>query len=116
MLPRPTPETIADAISMVLSGERVRAFFAHSRERRTRESNFQALPPKRRWVACAGTSGRRPNRPSESCGLELPHVVDRLVRHVGGEVVARLPDPRKDLGVITEQIGLPLVGLAAHKP
>jgi len=32
MLPRPRPETIADAISMAFSGKRVGAYFAHSRE------------------------------------------------------------------------------------
>ena len=48
-------------------------------------------------------------------GVELLHVLDRLVRHVGGEVVAGLADPREDLGVIAEQIRRPLVGLAAHE-
>jgi hypothetical protein len=33
MLPRPSPETIADAINMVFSGKRVGAYFAQSRER-----------------------------------------------------------------------------------
>ena len=36
-------------------------------------------------------------------GVQPLHVLDRLVRHVGGEVVAGLSDPRKDLGVIAEQ-------------
>ena len=40
-------------------------------------------------------------------GIELPHVADRLVRHVGGEVVARLADPRKDLPVVLEKVGGP---------
>ena len=53
MLPRPRPETIADAISMVVSGRRVAALFAHSRERDA-ESNFQALPAKRRRVLACG--------------------------------------------------------------
>ena len=48
-------------------------------------------------------------------GIELLHVADRLVRHVGGEVVAGLADPRKDLLVVLEQIRRPLVGLAAHE-
>ena len=43
------------------------------------------------------------------------HVADRLVRHVGGEVVAGLADPRKNLRVFAEQIRRPLVGLAAHE-
>ena len=47
--------------------------------------------------------------------VQAVHVADRLVRHVGGEVVAGLADPRKDLGVIAEQVGRPLVGLAAHE-
>ena len=42
-------------------------------------------------------------------------VFDSLIRHVGSEVVARLADPRKNLGMILEQIGRPLVGLAAHE-
>ena len=48
-------------------------------------------------------------------GIELLHVADGLVRHVGGEVVAGLADPRKDLGVVLEQVRRPLVGLAAHE-
>ena len=49
-------------------------------------------------------------------GIQLLHVLDRLVRHIGGQVVAGLPDPRKDLGMIAEEIGRPLVGLTAHEP
>ena len=44
------------------------------------------------------------------------HVLDGVVRQVGGEVVAGLADPWKHLGRIAKQIGRPLVGLAAHEP
>jgi len=37
------------------------------------------------------------------------------VRHVGGEVVAGLADPRKNLLVVLEKIGRPLVSLAPHE-
>ena len=47
--------------------------------------------------------------------VEIPHVRDRFIRHVGGEVVAGLADPRIDLGVIAEQVRRPLVGLGAHE-
>ena len=60
MLPRPRPETIADAISMVVSGRRVAALFAHSRERGN--PIFRCCPQKGDGSplarACAGTSGR----------------------------------------------------------
>lgn len=46
---------------------------------------------------------------------ELSHVADRLIRHVSREVVAGLSDPWKNLCVIAEQVGCPLVGLAAHE-
>ena len=48
-------------------------------------------------------------------GIELSHVLDRLVRHVGGQVVAGLADPGEDLGGVLEQVRRPLVGLAAHE-
>ena len=54
-------------------------------------------------------------RPVGLDSVELSHVLDRLIRHVGGEVVVRLADPRENLGVIAEQIRRPLVGLAAHE-
>ena len=38
-------------------------------------------------------------------GVQFLHVLDRLVRHVGGQVVARLADPRRDLSVVPEEIG-----------
>ena len=48
--------------------------------------------------------------------IQLVHILDGLVRHIGDQVVAGLPDPRIDLGMIAEEIGLPLIGLAAHEP
>ena len=48
-------------------------------------------------------------------GVELLDVFDRLVRHVGGEVIVGFADPRKNLPVVLEQIRRPLVGLAAHE-
>src|SRR5258705_522416 len=46
--------------------------------------------------------------------VQAAHVLDGLVRQVGGEVVAGLADPREYRGVVLEQIRRPLVGLAAH--
>src|SRR3978361_748499 len=48
--------------------------------------------------------------------VQAVHVVDGFVRHVGGEVVALLADPRKNLGRVLVKIRRPLVGLAAHEP
>src|SRR4029079_14296342 len=42
-------------------------------------------------------------------------MADRLVRQVGGEVVARLPNPGSYLGRVLKQIRRPLIGLAAHE-
>ena len=51
------------------------------------------------------------------CGrVQAAHVLDGLVRQVGGEVVAGLADPGKNLGRVLIKIGRPLVGLAAHEP
>ena len=43
-------------------------------------------------------------------------MLDGLVRQVGGEVVVGIAHERENLGVIAEQVGGPLVGLAAHEP
>ena len=48
-------------------------------------------------------------------GIELFHVTDRIVRHVGDQVVVLLPDPRIYGGVVAEQMRRPLVCLAAHE-
>src|SRR5271165_2247948 len=48
--------------------------------------------------------------------VQFAHVLDGVVRHIGGEVVIGLTDPWKDLGRIPKEIGRPLVGLASHKP
>src|SRR3954471_6619182 len=48
-------------------------------------------------------------------GVEFLHVPDRLVRPIGGEVVVRFADPRRNLFVVLEKVRCPLVGLAAHK-
>ena len=50
------------------------------------------------------------------CGIQPLQVTDRLIRHVGGKVVIRLPDRRIDLGMIAKKIGRPLVGFTAHEP
>src|SRR5262245_1279805 len=47
--------------------------------------------------------------------VEPLHVGDRLVRQVGGEVVAGLSDPGGNLGRVLEQERRPLVGLTAHE-
>src|SRR5450631_3312243 len=49
------------------------------------------------------------------CSAELLHARDRFVRHIGREVVPGLADPWKNLGVVAEQIGRPLVGFATHE-
>src|SRR4029434_4577688 len=42
-------------------------------------------------------------------------VLDGVVRHVGGQVVTLIADPRKNLGVVAKEVRGPLVGLAAHE-
>jgi hypothetical protein len=48
--------------------------------------------------------------------LKFSQVLDRLVRHIGCEVVTGLPDPRGNLRSVFEQIRCPLIGLTAHEP
>src|SRR5580704_12656137 len=48
--------------------------------------------------------------------VETAHIFDGVVRHVGGEVVAGLADPRKYRCRIAIEIGRPLVRLAAEEP
>ena len=48
-------------------------------------------------------------------GVQLLHILDRVVGHIGGQVVAGFPDHGK-MGMIAEEIRRPLVGLAAHEP
>src|SRR5207249_10373786 len=48
-------------------------------------------------------------------GVQLLHMADRFVRHIGDEVVPWLPDPRIYLGVVPEQIRRPLIGFTAHE-
>ena len=48
-------------------------------------------------------------------GVQLLDVVDRVVGLVGNQVVAGLADPGENLRVVLEEIGLPLVGVAAHE-
>src|SRR5664279_1370879 len=45
--------------------------------------------------------------------IELLDMRDRLVCHVGDEIVIGLANPWRDLGVVAEQIWRPLIGLAA---
>jgi hypothetical protein len=47
--------------------------------------------------------------------IQPPHVVDRVVSHVGREVVARASYPRKDLCLVAEEKRRPLVSLAAEE-
>ena len=42
-------------------------------------------------------------------------MLDSVVRHASGEVVAGLLEPRENLGVVAEQIRHPLVAFAAHE-
>ena len=48
-------------------------------------------------------------------GVELPHVMDGVVREIGGEVVTGLADPRINRARVAVEIGRPLVGLAAEE-
>src|SRR5689334_1761245 len=48
--------------------------------------------------------------------IQIAQILDGLIGHVSREIVAGLSDPRKDLGGVAEQVGRPLVGLAAHEP
>src|SRR5262249_37889460 len=47
--------------------------------------------------------------------IDSLHVTDGVIRHVGNQIVTGFADPRINWRVITEQIGRPLVGLAAHE-
>ena len=47
--------------------------------------------------------------------VDARNVVDRVVRHAGDEVPARLALERIDLGGVAEQVRLPLVGVAADE-
>ena len=48
-------------------------------------------------------------------GLQLPHVLDRLVGHRRGQIPARIALERIDRRRVAEQVGLPLAGVAADK-
>src|SRR5262245_34475340 len=51
------------------------------------------------------------------CGcVQFFYVLDSFIRQIGGQVVAGTSNPRGNGGVVSEQKGLPLVGLAAHEP
>src|SRR4029077_3475616 len=47
--------------------------------------------------------------------IQTLHMLDRLVRQICGEVIARLADPRKYRGVIAIKVGCPLISLATHE-
>jgi hypothetical protein len=47
--------------------------------------------------------------------VQVAQMFDGLVGQIGGEVVAGLADKREYLGMVTEQVRRPLVGLPAHK-
>src|SRR5262245_19536839 len=48
-------------------------------------------------------------------GVQAVHVVDGVIRHGGNEIVVLLTDPWKYLGRVAEQVGRPLISLAAHE-
>ena len=82
------------------------------------ELAFELLDPFRlRLVRRVGAAGHviDEERLVRRGRVQVAHVLDGLVRHVGGEVVVLPADPRENLGVIAEQVGRPLVGLAAHE-
>src|SRR5262245_3032690 len=47
--------------------------------------------------------------------VQTSNVADGLVCHVGSEIVAGLSDPRKNLCLVAEEKGRPLVSLATHE-
>ena len=47
--------------------------------------------------------------------IQLFHVVDGVIGHVGDKVIAGLPDPGKDLSGVAEEERLPLAAVAAHE-
>ena len=47
--------------------------------------------------------------------VQTSHILDRLVRQIGGEIIAGLADPRKYRGVIAIKVGCPLISLATHE-
>src|SRR4030095_12428694 len=49
-------------------------------------------------------------------GIQIRQILDCLVGHIGDQVVAGLPDPREDGGMISKEIGRPLIGFTAHEP
>src|SRR5262249_3378456 len=49
------------------------------------------------------------------CSVEPFDVRDGFVRKVGGEVVAGLSNPRKNLRGVLPQVWRPLIGFAAHE-
>src|SRR5208337_4701320 len=50
------------------------------------------------------------------CGrVQIAHVPDGVVRHVGREVVTRFADPREYLRMVAKEVGRPLIGRTAHK-
>ena len=49
-------------------------------------------------------------------GIQFRQILDCFVGHIGDQVVAGLPNPREDRGMIAEEIGRPLIGFTAHEP
>src|SRR5438876_485890 len=49
-------------------------------------------------------------------GIQIRQILDCFVGHIGDQVVAGLPDPREDRGMIAEEKGGPLIGFTAHEP
>src|SRR5690242_16400693 len=48
-------------------------------------------------------------------GIQFGQILDCLVGHIGDEVIAGFPDPRKDRGMIAKEKGRPLIGFTAHE-
>src|SRR6476659_6813747 len=49
-------------------------------------------------------------------GIQFRQILDCLIGHIGDEVIAGLPDPREDWGMIAKEKGCPLIGFTAHEP
>src|SRR4029453_13474801 len=43
-------------------------------------------------------------------GIQIGQILDFFVGHIGDEVIAGLPDPRENWGMIAKEKGCPLIG------
>src|SRR5262249_31712415 len=83
------------------------------------ELAFELVSPLRLWLVWRVSAPGHIINEERLVGrrrVQAPHILDGLVRHVGGEVVAGLANPWKNRSRILIKVGRPLVGLTAHEP